>query len=48
MKSVTIYTGPLCNYCDAAKRLLARNNNPIRINKIPILFPFCIILSLMI
>ncbi len=26
MKSVTIYTGPLCNYCDAAKRLLARNN----------------------
>ena len=26
MKSVTIYTGPLCNYCDAAKRLLVRNN----------------------
>jgi len=26
MKSVTIYTGPLCNYCEAAKRLLARNN----------------------
>ena len=26
MKSVTIYIGPLCNYCDAAKRLLARNN----------------------
>ena len=26
MKSVTIYTGPLSNYCDAAKRLLARNN----------------------
>ena len=26
MKSVTIYTGPLCNYCDAAKRLLTRNN----------------------
>ena len=25
MKSVTIYTGPLCNYCDAAKRLLTRN-----------------------
>ena len=23
---VIIYTGPLCNYCDAAKRLLARNN----------------------
>ena len=26
MKSVTIYTSPLCNFCDAAKRLLARNN----------------------
>ena len=26
MKKITIYTGPLCNYCDAAKRLLSRNN----------------------
>tara|TARA_A100000164_G_C21437115_1_gene553760 strand:+ start:97 stop:351 length:255 start_codon:yes stop_codon:yes gene_type:complete len=26
MKKITIYTGPFCNYCDAAKRLLARNN----------------------
>ncbi len=26
MKNVTIYTGPFCNYCDAAKRLLLRNN----------------------
>jgi glutaredoxin 3 len=26
MKSITIYTGPLCNFCDAAKRLLVRNN----------------------
>ena len=26
MKNVTIYTGPLCNFCDAAKRLLIRNN----------------------
>ena len=26
MKKVTIYTGPLCNYCEAAKRLLTRNN----------------------
>ena len=25
MKKITIYTGPFCNYCDAAKRLLARN-----------------------
>ena len=26
MKNVVIYTGPFCNYCDAAKRLLIRNN----------------------
>ena len=26
MKKITMYTGPLCNYCEAAKRLLARNN----------------------
>ena len=26
MKKITIYTGPVCNYCDAAKRLLKRNN----------------------
>jgi len=26
MKNITMYTGPLCNFCDAAKRLLARNN----------------------
>ena len=26
MKNITIYTGPLCNYCEAAKKLLARNN----------------------
>ena len=26
MKNVVIYTGPFCNYCDAAKRLLERNN----------------------
>ena len=25
MKNVTIYTGQLCNYCDATKRLLTRN-----------------------
>ena len=25
MKSVTIYTGPHCNYCEAAKKLLTRN-----------------------
>ena len=28
MKKITIYTGPVCNYCDAAKRLLKRNNVP--------------------
>ena len=26
MKNITIYTGPLCNYCEAAKKLLTRNN----------------------
>ena len=26
MKNVTIYTGPLCTFCDAAKKLLARNS----------------------
>ena len=26
MKTVTVYMGPACGYCDAAKRLLARNN----------------------
>ena len=26
MKNVTIYSGPLCTFCDAAKKLLARNN----------------------
>jgi glutaredoxin 3 len=25
MKNVTIYTGPLCNFCNAAKKLLTRN-----------------------
>ena len=26
MKSITMYTGPMCNFCDAAKRLLSRSN----------------------
>ena len=26
MKSITVYSGPMCNFCDAAKRLLSRNN----------------------
>ena len=37
MKKITMYTGPYCNYCEAAKRLLARNNatyNEIDISKI--------------
>ena len=28
MKNVTVYMGPMCNFCDAAKRLLTRNNIP--------------------
>ena len=37
MKKITMYTGPLCNYCEAAKRLFARNNasyNEIDISKV--------------
>jgi len=37
MKKITIYTGPFSNYCEAAKRLLARNNakyNEIDISKV--------------
>ena len=26
MKNIVMYTGPSCNFCDAAKRLLVRNN----------------------
>ena len=26
MKTITMYTGPMCNFCDAAKRLFSRNN----------------------
>ena len=26
MKNIVMYTGPMCNFCDAAKRLLSRNN----------------------
>ena len=26
MKTVVVYMGPMCSYCDAAKRLLTRNN----------------------
>ena len=26
MKNITVYSGQMCGYCDAAKRLLERNN----------------------
>ena len=26
MKNITVYSGPMCGYCEAAKRLLSRNN----------------------
>ena len=26
MKNITVSSGPMCNFCDAAKRLLLRNN----------------------
>ena len=30
MKNVTVYMGPMCAFCDAAKRLLKRNNIPYK------------------
>ena len=26
MKNIILYTGPMCNFCEAAKRLFSRNN----------------------
>ena len=26
MKFISMYTGPMCNFCEAAKRLFSRNN----------------------
>ena len=26
MKNITVYSGPMCGFCDGAKRLLTRNN----------------------
>ena len=26
MKNIIVYSGPMCGYCDAAKKLLERNN----------------------
>jgi len=34
MKIITMYTGPMCNFCDAAKRLFSRNN--LKFNEIDI------------
>jgi len=30
MKNVTVYMGPMCAFCGAAKRLLNRNNIPYK------------------
>ena len=30
MKNVTVYMGPMCAFCDAAKRLLAKKNIPYK------------------
>ena len=30
MKNVTVYMGPMCVYCDAAKKLLAKKNIPYK------------------
>ena len=26
MKNIVMYTGPMCNFCEAAKRVFSRNN----------------------
>ena len=30
MKNVIVYMGPMCGYCDAAKRLLTKKNIPYK------------------
>ena len=30
MKNVTVYMGPMCSFCDAAKRLLTKKNIPYK------------------
>ena len=30
MKNVTVYMGPMCAFCDAAKRLLTKKNIPYK------------------
>ena len=30
MKTVTVYMGPMCAFCDAAKRLLTKKNIPYK------------------
>jgi len=30
MKNVTVYMGPMCTFCDAAKRLLTKKNIPYK------------------
>ena len=30
MKNITVYMGPMCSYCDAAKRLFNKKNIPIK------------------
>ena len=30
MKNITVYIGPMCSYCDAAKRLLNKKNIPYK------------------
>ena len=30
MKNITVYMGPMCGYCDAAKRLLNKKNIPYK------------------
>ena len=34
MKNIIMYSGPMCNFCEAAKRLFSRNN--LKFNEIDI------------
>ena len=34
MKKITVYTGPLCNYCDAAKLLKLEKPNSVKLEEL--------------
>ena len=38
MKNITVYMGPMCAFCDAAKRLLTRKNIVITLMSLELIF----------